>query len=182
MNLRTKCGQPIRLRWMIASDLPEVLAIERASFAHPWGERQFVEVCSARDRSIMVAENDDAKHGERIVGFMAYGFEDGTADSDGKFHLINLAVCPFCRRRGIGRMLLEHLVSKLAAANDRKGRKRLQYGVWEGNTAGQLFLRACGMRCVAIIKDAYKDYSAGQDAYLFTRGKEVTATLPQEVL
>jgi ribosomal-protein-alanine N-acetyltransferase len=162
--LRTKCGQTIRLRWMIASDMPEVLEIERASFSHPWGERDFVQACIARDQSIMVAEHDNT-----VIGFLCYEF------GPENFDIVNMAVCPLCRRRGVGRMLVDHLVEKLDGAN---GRQKLKAAVYEGNTGGQLFFRAMGMRCIAILRGHYEAAGVKGDAYLFTRGKEVAATLP----
>jgi ribosomal-protein-alanine N-acetyltransferase len=194
-KLVTKCGQPIRIRWMIRSDMPEVLEIERAAFRHPWNERHFIQACSSRTTSIMVAETD-GKDGSRIVGFVAYAFDDD------KFDVLNLAVCPYCRRRGIGRLLIESLIDKLTpdgagpssvgdggitvtssgATFGGKRRQRLQASVWEGNTDAQLFFRAMGMTCVAILKGAYAERGDDGAAYLFTRSKEAAATLPSEVL
>jgi ribosomal-protein-alanine N-acetyltransferase len=52
---------------MIRRDMPEVLAIEHASFEYPWCEEEFLRVLRQRNCIGMVAEQ-----GERIVGFMVY--------------------------------------------------------------------------------------------------------------
>src|SRR4051794_39786908 len=57
----------VHIRWMIRRDMPEVLAIEHASFDFPWGEEEFLRVLRQRNCIGMVAE-----HGERVVGFMIY--------------------------------------------------------------------------------------------------------------
>ncbi len=57
----------VHIRWMIRRDMPEVLAIEHASFEYPWCEEEFLRVLRQRNCIGMVAE-----HGERIVGFMIY--------------------------------------------------------------------------------------------------------------
>ena len=53
----------VHIRWMIRRDMPEVLAIEHASFEYPWCEEEFLRVLRQRNCIGMVAE-----HGERIVG------------------------------------------------------------------------------------------------------------------
>ena len=54
----------VHIRWMIRRDMPEVLAIEHASFEFPWCEEEFLRVLRQRNCIGMVAE-----YGERVVGF-----------------------------------------------------------------------------------------------------------------
>ena len=54
----------VHIRWMIRRDMPEVLAIEHASFEFPWCEEEFLRVLRQRNCIGMVAE-----YGERVVGY-----------------------------------------------------------------------------------------------------------------
>ena len=73
----------VHIRWMIRRDMPEVLAIEHASFEFPWGEEEFLRVLRQRNCIGMVAEQ-----GERVVGFMIYELHKN------KLHIMNFAVHP----------------------------------------------------------------------------------------
>ena len=85
----------VHIRWMIRRDMPEVLAIEHASFEYPWCEEEFLRVLRQRNCIGMVAE-----HGERIVGFMIYELHRN------KIHVLDFATHPEYRRRGVGRQML----------------------------------------------------------------------------
>ena len=39
----------VHIRWMIRRDMPEVLAIEHASFEYPWCEEEFLRVLRQRN-------------------------------------------------------------------------------------------------------------------------------------
>ncbi len=69
--------------------MPEVLAIEHASFEYPWCEEEFLRVLRQRNCIGMVAE-----YGERIVGFMIYELHRN------KIHVLDFATHPEFRRRG----------------------------------------------------------------------------------
>lgn len=93
----------IELRAFMFSDLPQVLAIEAASFARPASEMSFR----------MALEHD-------MIGTVAecYGRVDGYSfheidDSTGTVYLRNIAVAPAMRRRGIGTRLLGRLARLL---------------------------------------------------------------------
>src|SRR5918999_229603 len=46
----------VHIRWMIRRDMPEVLAIEHASFEYPWCEEEFLRVLRQRVGHQMVAK------------------------------------------------------------------------------------------------------------------------------
>ena len=73
----------VHIRWMIRRDMPEVLAIEHASFEYPWCEEEFLRVLRQRNCIGMVAEL-----GERIVGFMIYELHRN------KIHVLDFATHP----------------------------------------------------------------------------------------
>ena len=85
----------VHIRWMIRRDMPEVLAIEHASFEFPWCEEEFLRVLRQRNCIGMVAE-----HGERVVGFMIYELHKN------RLHVLDFAVHPEFRRQGVGRQMV----------------------------------------------------------------------------
>lgn len=148
MSSQEKQQIAVHIRWMIRRDMPEVLAIETASFEFPWTEEDFVRCLRQRNCIGMVAELD-----ERVVGFMVYELNKS------HLHVLNFAVHPDYRRRGIGRRMIDKLASKLSA----QGRTRLILEVRETNLGAQLFFRAMGFRAVCVLHDFYEDTS--EDAY-----------------
>ena len=81
------------------SDLPRICEIERLSFTHPWSEES-VSASFENQSDVFFA----AKENGVIKGFLLlsdYG-EDG--------YLVNIAVDPACRRRGVARELMNYLI------------------------------------------------------------------------
>ena len=139
----------VHIRWMIRRDMPEVLAIEHASFEFPWCEEEFLRVLRQRNCIGMVAE-----HGERIVGFMIYELHKN------KLHILNFAVAPSCRRFGVGSQMVAKLISKLSSHR----RTRITLEVRETNLDAQLFFRQQGFKALRVLRSFYED--SGEDAYL----------------
>jgi len=135
---------------MIRRDMPEVLEIERQSFAAPWAEQDFLRCIGQRNCIGMVAEQ-----GEEVVGFMVYQLHHG------KLHLMDLAVHPAHRRWGIGAQMVAKLVSKLSLSHRRK---RITLIVAETNLGAQLFFRAQGFRALRVLRGHLND--GAEDAYL----------------
>jgi ribosomal-protein-alanine N-acetyltransferase len=139
----------VHIRWMIRRDMPEVLAIEHASFEFPWCEEEFLRVLRQRNCIGMVAE-----YGERVVGFMIYELHRN------KLQVLDFATHPDFRRAGVGRQMLAKLVGKLS--NHR--RTRIVLHVRETNLDAQLFYRIQGFRAMEVVREHFSD--TGEDAYL----------------
>ncbi|TSC79359.1 MAG: ribosomal-protein-alanine acetyltransferase [Candidatus Peregrinibacteria bacterium Gr01-1014_25] len=91
------------IRWMIRRDLPEVLAIEQASFEpDQWTEDDFLTTMRQHNVIGMVAEYD-----EKVVGSMLYELHKTT------IRLATMAVDPRYRRKGIGTQMIQRLCGKL---------------------------------------------------------------------
>ena len=88
----------LRLRRLAYGDLPSVIAIERRSFPTPWSLAMFVLELSKPSGICLAAENDD--------GLIAYLV---CARYDDVWHLMNVAVDPEQRRRGVATELIERL-------------------------------------------------------------------------
>ncbi len=139
----------VHIRWMIRRDMPEVLAIENASFEFPWLEEDFIRCLRQRNCIGMVAEYE-----ERIVGFMIYELHRN------RLHVLNFAVHPQQRRRGVGQKMVDKLVGKLSTQR----RDRIMLEVRETNLDAQLFFRQLGFRAISVLRDFYDD--TVEDAYL----------------
>ena len=141
---------PAYIRWMIRKDLPTVLNIEERCFEYPWGEEDFIRCLRQRSMIGMVAER-----GDQVVGFMIYELHKF------RLHLISMAVDPDYSRQGIGRIMVEKLISKLSYQR----RNRVMLEVRETNLPAQLFFKSMGFQVVGILNHFYDD--CDEDAYQF---------------
>jgi ribosomal-protein-alanine N-acetyltransferase len=89
--------EPIEIREMTRQDLDEVLEIEAQSFPTPWSRVLFERELSTPFARAFVAE-DGQKKG--VLGYLCFWLVDGEA------HILNLAVHPRRRNRGVGTLLL----------------------------------------------------------------------------
>lgn len=137
------------VRWMIRRDMPEVLRIERDSFAFNWTEDDFLACLRQRNCIGMIAESH-----ERVLGFMIYELHRT------RLHILNFAVAPECRRLGVGTQMVEKLQNKLS----QQRRQEVILEVRETNLHAQLFFHKQGFRAVEILRTHY--YDSNEDAYL----------------
>ena len=100
----------IDLRWLCRKDLPEVVAIEKACFSHPFNEDNFTSLLRDRNTIGIVAENENS----RVLGFMIYELRRHS------IHILDIAVDSFFFRNGIGSLLLYRLKLKLSSNSQRK--------------------------------------------------------------
>jgi ribosomal-protein-alanine N-acetyltransferase len=134
---------------MIRRDMPEVGEIEQRSFEFPWSDDDFIRCLRQRNCIGMVAEQS-----ERVVGFMIYELHKN------RLHILNFAVHPDFRRRGVGDQMIHKLVSKLAPQR----RSRIMLEVRETNLPAQLFFKNLGFRAISLLREFYED--TPEDAYL----------------
>src|SRR5215203_5859276 len=88
----------LKLRRLGYGDLPAVISIERRSFPTPWSLAMFVLELSKPSGICLAAENENG-----LVGYLV------CARYDDVWHLMNVAVQPEHRRRGIATELIERL-------------------------------------------------------------------------
>ena len=139
----------VHIRWMIRRDMEQVLDIEGASFEFPWSEEDFIRCLRQRNCIGMVAEQ-----GDNVLGFMIYELHKT------RLHILNFAVDPTARRKGVGRQMIDKLVSKLSSQR----RNRISLEVRETNLAAQLFFREGGFAATSVLRNFYDD--SPEDAYL----------------
>jgi ribosomal-protein-alanine N-acetyltransferase len=132
----------IEIKPMSLDDLTEVIRIERASFPSPWSEEMFRrELMKNKDFSIFIS----AKLNDRLVGYGGIWIIIDEA------HVVNLAVHPSYRGKGIGRLILLALLE----IAQRKGMKRLTLEVRRSNVNAIRFYKRFGFQQRGIRKDYY---------------------------
>ena len=87
---------PYRIRSAVLADVEAMAAIERRAFSDPWSEASFREALTSAWTFGIVAQT-----GRGVAGYLIAREVAGTGE------VLNLAVVPESRRRGIGGALLE---------------------------------------------------------------------------
>ena len=113
------------------SDLGEVSRIERASFADPWGPGDFRSVL-ASPQTIFLVAGDEAS--EALAG---YAIALTVLDES---EILNIAVDPAVRGRGLGGRLLDSALAEVA----RRGAVAAFLEVRESNVAARELYRSRG--------------------------------------
>ena len=87
---------------MKAEHVPQVAQLEKMCFADPWSEMSIEsELRSIWSYWLVAVEND------QVVGYI------GSQTSIDETDVMNVAVHPDWRRRGIAQMLIDHLIAEL---------------------------------------------------------------------
>lgn len=139
---------------MEPGDLDEVMAIEEVSFPTPWPRRLFEEEIVREFSDALVA---DPAEGEGVLGYSVCWT---VADES---HLLNIAVRPDVRERGVGGALLGACMLRSARA----GAVRIHLEVRAGNTPAIRMYEREGFSFLGIRRGYYAD--TGEDAVLLSR-------------
>ena len=118
---------------MRRQDLPEVVEIERRSYSLPWSAVTFRSLLRRANAVLLVAEE-----GRAVAGYAALWLAAEEAE------LGNLAVKAEQRRRGIGRVLLRHVLDE---ARER-GTRAVFLEVRESNLVARRLYKGFGFRIV----------------------------------
>ena len=130
------------LRPMIVEDLEQVVEIEKASMPSPWSKELFEEELK-RDRARFFVGVIDGQ----VAGYMGYW------EAPQEAHIINLAISPQFRQKGLGFQMLEYCLR--FAYN--QGARLATLEVRESNGAAQRLYEKMNFRTVAIRKKYYSD-------------------------
>ncbi|MDD2473734.1 MAG: ribosomal protein S18-alanine N-acetyltransferase [Methanoculleus sp.] len=136
-------------------DVPQIVAVEKAAFVDPWDERTLRESLAYYPETFFVAKNNG-----NLAGFVAGGVEDTGEEVYG--HIMNLAVAPGYRRRGVGWQLIRRLEQEYAVL----GASGVQLEVRITNTGAQEFYHRLGYQEVFQI-DSY--YANEEDALVMMK-------------
>jgi ribosomal-protein-alanine N-acetyltransferase len=141
----------VAIRTMAESDVPEVVAIEIASYRFPWSEGIFRD-CLRVGYVCRIALQFDAVAGYGIVSTGA-----------GEAHILNLCVRPELRCRGVGTLLLEDLLQRAAAA----AVDMAYLEVRPSNTAAIRLYQAFEFEHIGIRRGYYQAPDGREDAAVF---------------
>jgi len=136
---------------MAAPDLPQVAALERASYAFPWNDQIFSDCLRVGYHCVVV----DAPAGIAGYGVLSMGA--------GEAHVLNLCIEQALRRHGIGRELL---LALLRHARDR-GIRDAFLEVRRSNRAAIALYHEIGFECVGQRRGYYQAHEGREDALVY---------------
>lgn len=138
------------------ADLSAIMDIEHRSFSSPWSEQTLHEEITGKEWSKTVV----AALAEKPLGFMIYWIVVN------ELHLLNLAVHPDVRCKGIGTLLLGHLidVARIERVDD------IFLEVRVSNRRAQVLYHQFGFKPVGIRRRYYADN--GEDAIVMCRRRD----------
>jgi ribosomal-protein-alanine N-acetyltransferase len=140
----------VEIRRLTFADLPQVVAIERRAFSTPWSLAMFVLELSKPSGICLAAELE----GE-LVGYLVCSRYDTV------WHLMNIAVEPERRRRGIGGALLNALLERVG--DD----AQVTLEVRRSNQGAVALYERFGFRSAGVRRRYYADN--GEDAVIMWR-------------
>jgi ribosomal-protein-alanine N-acetyltransferase len=148
---------PVTIRPLGYSDLPQVIAIERRAFPTPWSLGMFVLELSKPSGVCLAAVRDGHLAGYLICARYA-----------DVWHLMNIAVDPPSRRRGVATALLEQMVQRAG----RDASYTLE--VRPSNATAIALYERFGFRSAGTRRRYYHD--TGEDAVIMWRTAETAST------
>ncbi len=149
---------PVTIRSIGFSDLPQVLAIERRAFPTPWSAAMFVLELSKPSTISLAAALPD----RRLAGFVVCS---RYADV---WHVMDVAVDPPRRRRGIASALLESMIERAGLGEP------ITLEVRPSNTGAIALYERFGFRAAGMRPHYYHD--TGEDALIMWRTVEQELT------
>jgi [ribosomal protein S18]-alanine N-acetyltransferase len=147
----------VTIRSLGYSDLPQVISIERRAFPTPWSLAMFVLELSKPSGVCLAAIED-----RRIVGYLI------CARYADVWHLMNIAIDPPMRRRGIATALLEEMIAR--AGEDAS----YTLEVRPSNSSAIALYERFGFRSAGTRRRYYTD--TGEDAVIMWRTAETAST------
>ncbi len=142
--------ESVTVRSLGFSDLPQVISIERRAFPTPWSLSMFVLELSKPSGVCLAAVAD-----KRVLGYLI------CARYADVWHLMNIAVEPTARRRGVARALLEQMLAR--AGHD----ESYTLEVRPSNTGAIALYEQFGFRSAGMRRRYYSD--TGEDAVIMWR-------------
>ena len=127
---------------MNESHVAQVAALEKQCFSDPWSENSVASELSNPLSLWLIAEEDGA-----VCGYV--GSQTVLDETD----MMNIAVHPDCRRKGIAAALITELVSRLKA----RGSRVLRLEVRESNFSAIALYEALGFTQLGLRKNYYRN-------------------------
>lgn len=136
---------PLLFERMTAKDIETIAAIERVSYTSPWTRRMFESELWENPFSFAYVAREEEHR--RIVGYVLFWLVYD------ELHLMNVAVDPAWRRRGIG----EELVRFALETGGRRGVRIATLEVRVSNQTAQSLYRKFGFYQVGVRRNYYRE-------------------------
>ena len=141
-NADLKTGaSDILISEMMPEDIPEVAALERQTFSVPWSENGFLTSLQSPDTLYLTVRQEG-----RLAGYC------GLLQSFDEADIMNVAVAPEFRNRGVGRRMLSALMDR----GRKRGILRYTLEVRQSNAAALHLYEKLGFVSVGIRKNFYE--------------------------
>jgi ribosomal-protein-alanine N-acetyltransferase len=139
---------------MREADLPRVMEIERSAFSHPWSEEMVRRELGHPFSTVLLATDG--------VAGVVHGFAVVWLVHD-ELHVLNVAVAPEARRRGVAQAVLE----AVEALGREQGARVSMLEVRRGNAPAIALYRKLGYREVGVRPHYYPE--DGEDALVMDK-------------
>jgi ribosomal-protein-alanine N-acetyltransferase len=151
----------LSVRELAYADLPLIISIERRSFRSPWSVGMFaLEMSKVDTIGLAAVEND------RVVGYLVL------SRFDRAWHLMNVAVAPEHRRRGIASLLITDALKQIEEDEP------VTLEVRPTNRSAIELYVGLGFRSYGLRRGYYPDN--GEDALIMWKGDPEAAGVPRE--
>ena len=141
-------------RRMREADLPRVMEIERAAFSHPWTEELVRRELGHEFSTVLLACGGESG---AVQGFAVVWLVHD------ELHVLNVAVAPEARRRGVARAILD----RVEAQGREQGARIAMLEVRRGNAPAIALYRTLGYREVGVRPRYYAE--DGEDALVMDK-------------
>jgi ribosomal-protein-alanine N-acetyltransferase len=165
--MAVRARSKLEIRRMRLDDLEEVMVIEKAAFRHPWSTELFRRELEHDWSTILVmveplplpvpGKAGAGPVGERVLAFIIFWLVHD------EVHILNVAVAPEARRRGIARTLMAEAEKRAYAANA----ALMTLEVRRSNTGALDLYREFDYRAVGVRPNYYVD--EGEDAIVMVK-------------
>jgi len=135
---------------MTEDDLDEIMCIEPHIYSHPWSRGNFVDSLRSGYASWVLLSEDE------IIGYSLMMMVLDEA------HLLNLSVAKPYQKRGLGRLLLEHIIT----VAKRHGAANMFLEVRPSNISAIALYENIGFNEMAIRRGYYPAQQGREDAVL----------------
>ncbi len=144
-----------KLRKFTENDLLEINRIETASFSDIWPDTFFVYNHRKAPDLFLIAEDNNRLLGY-VVGEIREAMFSGRSYMSKMGHILNLAVDPNIRRKGVGSKLMKGIEDRFREA----GATKITLEVRESNVEAQDFYKKRGFQEIGRVRAYYPDEDA----------------------